>query len=100
MEKSKSSAPETSVPPQAVKQPQSPRTEAKPVKPAKKPEVKSVAQTAVSASCPYCHQKHELPVEKGKNGKAFLVACAKCNTEFAVRYVPVTMYQAQVAGFR
>ncbi|MBI2354036.1 MAG: hypothetical protein HYV06_03225 [Deltaproteobacteria bacterium] len=100
MEKPRSSAPETSLPPQAAKQMQSPRTEARPAKPARKPEAKAAAQTAVSAGCPYCNHKHELPVEKGRNGKAFLVPCAKCSNEFAVRYVTVTMYQAQVAGFR
>lgn len=100
MEKPRSSAQETSLPPQTAKQPQSPEPEAKPVKPAKKPEAKAAAQTTVSASCPYCNHKHELPVEKGRNGKAFFVPCARCNTEFAVRYVTVTMYQAQVAAFR
>ena len=57
-------------------------------------------QTSVVANCPYCNHKHDLPFEKGKSGKPFFVACARCNTEFAVRFVPVTMYQAQVAAFR
>ncbi|MDD5287051.1 MAG: hypothetical protein PHD54_14455, partial [Desulfuromonadaceae bacterium] len=58
------------------------------------------AQTVVVANCPYCNHKHDLPIEKGKNGKPFFVACIRCSTEFAVRFVPVTMYQAQVAAFR
>jgi hypothetical protein len=57
-------------------------------------------QTVVVANCPYCNQKHDLAIEKGKNGKPFFVACARCSVEFAVRFVPVTMYQAQVAAFR
>lgn len=59
-----------------------------------------ISQTAVVANCPYCNHKHDLPLEKGKNGKPFFVACARCSTEFAVRFVPVTMFQAQVAAFR
>jgi hypothetical protein len=58
------------------------------------------AQTVVVANCPYCNHKHDLPFEKGKNGKPFFVACARCSVEFAVRFVPVTMYQAQVAAFK
>lgn len=58
------------------------------------------SQTIVVANCPYCNHKHDLPLEKGKNGKPFFVACARCSVEFAVRYVPVTVYQAQVAAFR
>jgi hypothetical protein len=54
----------------------------------------------VAACCPECRFKHELPLEKGKNGRPFFVACAKCKAEFAVRFVPVMVYQAQVAGFR
>ena len=57
-------------------------------------------QTAVTASCPYCNFKQELPLEKGKNGRAFFTACPKCAGEFAVRFVPVTIFQAQVAAFR
>jgi transposase-like protein len=52
------------------------------------------------ANCPYCNARHEIQVEKGKNGKPFFMACSKCKSEFAVRFVPVAMYQAQVAGFR
>ena len=63
-------------------------------------EIKPAAQSAVSASCPECKFKHEFPLEKGKNGKPFFVACARCKAEFAVRFVPVMVYQAQVAGFR
>lgn len=58
------------------------------------------SQTVVIANCPYCNHKHDLPLEKGKNGKPFFVSCARCGVEFAVRFVPVTMYQAQVAAFR
>lgn len=66
----------------------------------KKTEAKPLPQSVVLANCPYCNHKHELALEKGKNGKPFFVACAKCTVEFAVRYVPVTIYQAQVAAFR
>lgn len=59
-----------------------------------------IAQTVVAATCPYCSHKQDLPFEKGKNGKPFFVACPRCTTEFAVRFVPVTMYQAQVAAFK
>lgn len=64
------------------------------IKPAK------IAQTTVAATCPYCNHKQDLPFEKGRNGKPFFAACAKCSSEFAVRFVPVTMYQAQVAAFK
>lgn len=67
---------------------------------AKKMNTKPVTQTAVSANCPECNFKHEFPLEKGKNGKPFLTACIKCKAEFAVRFVPATIFQAQVAGFR
>lgn len=70
------------------------------VKPRKKADAKPAAQSTVTACCPYCNQKHELPVEKGKNGKAFLLACSRCTSEFAVRFVQVIQYQAQTAGFR
>jgi hypothetical protein len=63
-------------------------------------EIKPAAQTSVSVCCPECRFKHDLPLEKGKNGKPFFVACARCKAEFAVRYVPVMVFQAQVAGFR
>ncbi len=66
----------------------------------KKAEAKPAAQASVTAGCPYCSHKHELPVEKGKNGKAFILVCGKCSTEFAVRFVQVVQYQAQTAGFR
>lgn len=69
------------------------------VKPAKKVE-KPAALDPVLANCPYCSHRHEIPVEKGKSGKAFFVACAKCTNEFAVRFVQVTVFQAQVAGFK
>jgi len=66
----------------------------------KKMNLKPVAQTTVTANCPECNLKHEFPLEKGKNGKPFLTACTKCKAEFAVRFVPATIYLAQVAGFR
>ncbi len=73
----------------------------KPSKSVKKPvEARSLPQSIVVANCPYCNHKHELALDKGKNGKPFFVACAKCTVEFAVRYVPVTVYRAQVAAFK
>jgi hypothetical protein len=63
-------------------------------------DIKPAVQAAVSACCPECRFKHDLPLEKGKNGKPFFVACTRCKAEFAVRFVPVMVYQAQVAGFR
>lgn len=71
----------------------------KTAKTARKTETKQPVQTAVSADCPYCNQKHEIPVDKGRSGKPFFLLCTKCKNEFAVRFVKVTMYQAQVAGF-
>ena len=68
-------------------------------KPARKTEASPAAQAVVPAGCPYCGQRNEIPVEKGKNGKPFFIACTKCAREFAVRFVPVTQFQAQVAGF-
>jgi hypothetical protein len=67
---------------------------------ARKMDLKPVAQTTVSASCPECNFKHEYPLEKGRNGKPFLTSCLRCKAEFAVRFVPATIYLAQVAGFR
>lgn len=64
------------------------------IKPAK------ILQSVVSAVCPYCSHKQDIPFEKGKNGKPFFVTCNRCSTDFAVRFVPVTMYQAQVAAFK
>jgi len=66
----------------------------------KKADIKTLAQASVTATCPHCNNRHELPLEKGKNGKPFFMACEKCTAEFAVRFVPVMVYQAQVAGFR
>jgi hypothetical protein len=73
---------------------------AKSLRNVKKMDIKPVAQTTVTATCPHCNQRHELPLEKGKNGKPFFMACERCKTEFAVRFVQVMAYQAQVAGFR
>lgn len=66
----------------------------------KKSEARPLSQPPVVANCPYCNARHEIPLEKGKSGKPFFVPCVKCSNEFAVRLVPVTIYQAQVAGFR
>ena len=67
-------------------------------KPTKKVDKHSV-KAPVIAICPYCKASHEIPLEKGKSGKPFLLACSKCNGDFAVRFVEVTIYQAEVAGF-
>jgi hypothetical protein len=66
-------------------------TEVKPVK---------IAQSVVAATCPYCNHKQDLPIEKGRNGKPFFALCPRCSTEFGVRFVQVTVYQAQVAAFK
>lgn len=86
--------------PQGEKTPQAPPK--LPAHPKASTDVKPLktSQTAVVANCPYCNHKHDLPFEKGKNGKPFFVACSRCSVEFAVRFVPVTIYQAQVAAFR
>jgi hypothetical protein len=81
-------------------QPSISTSETKPARSVKKMESKPVPQTTVTASCPQCNQRHELPLEKGKNGKPFFTVCTKCKADFAVRFVPVMVYQAQVAGFR
>jgi DNA-directed RNA polymerase subunit RPC12/RpoP len=62
--------------------------------------IKPVAQTTVAANCPECNFRHEFPLEKGRNGKPFFTACSRCTAEFAVRFVPATIFQAQVAGFK
>jgi hypothetical protein len=67
---------------------------------ARKMDIKPVAQVTVVANCPECNFKHEFPLDKGRNGKPFLTSCVRCKAEFAVRFVPATIYQAQVAGFR
>jgi hypothetical protein len=66
----------------------------------KKMELKPAVQSVVVVTCPHCNSKHDVPLEKGKNGKPFFMVCGKCRTDFAVRFIPVTAYQAQVAGFR
>lgn len=73
--------------------------EPKPSRPVRKGEAKPGLQTVVVAACPYCSHKHDLSLEKGKSGKPFFVECGRCTKEFAVRYVPITVYQAQVAAF-
>jgi len=77
-----------------------PASEAKPPKSSKNKELKTVTQATVATHCPNCNHKHEIHLDKGKSGKPFFMPCARCKTEFAVRFVPVTVYQAQVAGFR
>jgi len=77
-----------------------PASEAKPPKGTKYKELKPAMQTTVATHCPNCNHKHEIHLEKGKSGKPFFMPCARCKAEFAVRFVPVTVYQAQVAGFR
>jgi hypothetical protein len=77
-----------------------PKLETRVPKAIRKSEVKPDVQARVVAVCPYCNHKNELPFEKGKNGKPFFTACGKCSHEFAVRFVPVTVYQAQVAAFK
>jgi hypothetical protein len=97
MQKKTSSTPELSeYQPQATPHPPTAakRSAAAEVKPVK------IIQSVVAATCPYCSHKQDLPFEKGKNGKPFFVVCVRCSTEFAVRFVPVTMYQAQVAAFK
>lgn len=69
-------------------------------RPKRKGETKPANHLPVAASCPYCHFRHDIPLEKGKSGKPFFVSCTRCSKEFAVRFVPVTVYQAQVAGFQ
>jgi hypothetical protein len=64
------------------------------------PAVNPPAQTSVPVDCPYCQQQQDLPVEKGRSGKPFFQSCTKCREEFAVRFEQVTVYRAQVAGFR
>ncbi len=66
----------------------------------RKVEAKPLTQQPVAANCPYCNARHEIPLEKGKNGKPFFIPCSRCKIEFAVRFVQVTIYQAQVAGFK
>ena len=89
-------------PPEPAEAPQKsrPPASARQQKPAGKTELPALDQEFVEARCPYCNQKNEILIDRNKRGKPFFVACAKCNTEFAVRLVQVTMYQAQVAGFR
>jgi hypothetical protein len=76
------------------------KTPPKTPKSPRKAEAKPAIQPPVVANCPYCNTHHEIPLEKGRNGKPFFMPCSKCKSEFAVRFVQVTVYQAQVAGFR
>lgn len=76
-----------------------PATEPKPAKSVKKTETRFTTPATVVTVCPYCSHKHDVLLDKGKNGKAFLMSCNRCSKEFAVRFMPVTVYQAQVAAF-
>lgn len=80
-------------------QPAPQKSAQRPPKTAKKSEAKPDIQTRVIATCPHCGHQNELPLDKGKNGKPFFMVCAKCSRDLAVRFVPVTVYQAQVAAF-
>ena len=62
--------------------------------------VTTSVQTTVPVECPYCSHNQDISVEKGIDGQPFFLACAKCLGDFAVRFVAVITYQAQVAGFR
>lgn len=70
-----------------------------PPKRAKRSESKSskVGDPIVYA-CPYCNHRAEAPSAR-KDGKPFFQTCERCHGEFAVRIVPVTVYQAEVAAF-
>lgn len=101
MKKTTPSAPEFSeeqplitAPPQSAPKKSAPAKASTEIKPVK------IAQTVVAATCPYCNHKQDLPIEKGRNGKPFFATCTRCSTDFAVRFVPVTVYQAQVAAFK
>ena len=102
MKKQKEAVPMPDATPAALQPAEAPKPAValKTQKIANKTENKPSPQTVVPAQCPYCSQKHEIPLEKGKNGKPFFFSCTRCTTDFAVRFVPVTMFQAQVAGFR
>jgi hypothetical protein len=71
----------------------------KSVRSLKKVGIKPLSQATVATACPHCNHRHELPLEKGRNGKPFFMTCDRCKTDFAVRFVPAMVYQAQVAGF-
>jgi transcription elongation factor Elf1 len=79
--------------------PMTARTKAKPKPATPKSALKTEVQSVVVATCPYCSHRNELALERGKNGKPFFTACGRCERDFAVRFVPVTVYQAQVAAF-
>jgi hypothetical protein len=101
MKKSIASAPEFSEEqPQTITPPQSAAKKSALAKAATEIKPVKIAQSVVAATCPYCNHKQDLPFEKGKTGKPFFAACARCTAEFAVRFVPVTVYQAQIAAFK
>lgn len=91
---------ETPSPQPATAAPKTAPEQKRPPKPTGKPETRMTAQSTVPAHCPTCGCKQDIPVEKGKNGKPFFLTCPRCTADFAVRFVPVTMFQAQVAGFK
>ncbi|MFA7404604.1 MAG: hypothetical protein WC007_11445 [Pelobacteraceae bacterium] len=97
MKKTTTSAPEFSEEqPLAAAQQSAPKKST----PARAPAPLKVAQSVVSATCPYCNHKQDLPIEKGRNGKPFFATCPRCSSEFGVKFVQVTVYQAQVAAFK
>ena len=93
---------EKPVMPEPIPETVTPVPEKQPVKAAKSARKgdKLSAKAPVIANCPYCKTCHEIPVENGRSGKPFFLACSKCNGDFAVRFVEVTIYQAEVAGFQ
>lgn len=108
-ERVRKESPQAAEPARTVSQPLAPAAPPLKARPAstatssrstKKMDIKPVAQTSVSANCPECNFKHEFSLERGKNGKPFFTACLRCKAEFAVRFVPATIFQAQVAGFK
>jgi len=88
--------PEPAVSPAAARTTTGPKRSGKAFRPVKAPPSPGM----VVARCPYCNTGHEIIPEKGRIGKPFFLECERCKAEFAVRIVPVMMYQAQVAGFR
>ena len=67
-----------------------------------KPKVKRREATGkpgkVGFSCPYCKSKCEI-FPTGKNSKPFIFSCPKCKGDFAVRLVPITTYEVEIAAF-
>lgn len=83
----------------AVQAPTAPSQPSKQPKQQRKTETVQPIQETAAAECPYCGHRHDLVLAQRKNGKPFFVSCVKCSAEFAVRFVQVTVYRAQIAGF-